>query len=118
MKQRTLNVVGVILIASLTATIAQSKFSGIYSGNVSSKEKFLIAITKGGRALGLSSDSEGFSDALDPSKSTINSAGKLQAVMGDGRTTINATVSSDFTMKGTVKSRSETLRIAGKRTLN
>lgn len=118
MKQRTMNVVALTLIATLTATIAQSKFSGIYSGTVSTKEKFLIAITKGGRALGLSSESEGFNDALNPSKSTINSSGKLQAVMGDGRTTINGTVSSDFSMKGTGKSGSETFRISGKRTLN
>lgn len=118
MKKSTWNLAALTLVATLSGAVAQSKFSGIYSGTVDASDKFLIAITKGGHALGLSNTSKGFRDSLDPSKSTINAAGKLQAVMGDGHTTINATVSSDFTIKGTGKDGSETFRISGKRTLN
>lgn len=106
------------LVATITATIAQSKFSGIYGCIASPNEKVILAITKGGHILGLSNQSRGIREALDPAKSTINADGKIKAAVGDG-TTITATVSSDFKLKGTGKSSGgDTFRITGSRTLN
>jgi hypothetical protein len=118
MKTPAWNLIALTLIATLSATIAQSKFSGIYSAIASPREKVLLAITKGGHILGLSNKSSGLREALDPARSTINADGKIKAVVGDG-TTINATVSSDFKLKGTGKSSDgDTFRITGSRTLN
>lgn len=117
MKQRTLNVVGVILIASLSATIAQSKFSGIYEGGVSSGTRLLVAITKGGRVVGMDSSIEGIKGVLSPAKSTINADGKLKGVAPNG-TSVTATVSSDFKIRGTAKNEGQSFRFTGSRTFN
>lgn len=120
MKTTTAQIVAVCLTATLSVTIAQSKFSGIYPGTASPQtEKVLLAITKGGHVLGLSNSSTGLKEALDPAKSTVNAAGKLKSVTGDGDTSITGTISSDFKFKGTGKdSDGETFRITAKRTLN
>ena len=117
MKKPTWNLVAVTLIATLTATIAQSKFSGIYEGNVSSGARFMVALTKGGRAVGLDSSIEGIKGVLSPAKSTINADGKFKGVAPNG-TTVVATVSSDFKIKGTAKNEGETFRLSGSRTYN
>ena len=106
------------LVATLATTIAQSKFSGIYAGSSSNRNKVIMAITKGGHILGLDSDSEGLVDALNPSKSTVNVDGKLKSVTGDGQFTLTGTISSDFKFKGTGKEGSQTIRITASRTLD
>lgn len=117
MKNSILNLIAVTLVASLSASIAQSKFSGIYSGKSSTGPKFLAAITKGGRVLGIDSTSEGLGDALNPAKSTINASGKLKGVTPSG-TSITATVNSSFKINGTIKTSEGTARLSGKRTFN
>lgn len=103
------------LVVTLTAALAQSKYSGIYGGKISGGGKFLVAITAGGRALGLDSSAEGLKDTLDPAKSTISAAGKLKGVT-PAKATVTASVSSAFKMTGTVKSGGTTVRITGSRT--
>jgi hypothetical protein len=117
MKTSKLNVMAMSFAALVTASIAQSKFSGIYSGSVSSGGSFVAAATKGGRVLGLDSRSNGLREALDPAKSTINAAGKLKAASNSG-TSVTATVYPDFTIKGTIKVDGKTVRITGRRTFN
>lgn len=102
-----------LAIVSITAVIAQSKYSGIYSGG-SGQTKFLLAATNGGRILGLDNTSEGLSDALDPAKSTISADGKIKAVTPAG-TIVSASVSSDYKISATVKSSEGTVRVSGKR---
>jgi len=113
-----MNVMAMSFAALIATSVAQLKFSGIYAGIATPKEKVLLAVTKGGRVLGLGNTSTGLKDALDPARSTINAKGTLKAVTGDGDTTINATVSSDFKLKGTGKSGSDTFRITASRTFN
>lgn len=117
MKTSILNVVAIAFAALIAASVAQSKFSGIYSGSVSSGGSFVAAATKGGRVLGLDNRSNGLREALDPAKSTINAAGKLKAASNSG-TVVTATVYPDFTIKGTIKSGGKTVRITGRRTFN
>jgi hypothetical protein len=115
MKTPQLSVMAMSFAALITASIAQSKFSGIYSGSVSSGESFVAAATKGGRVLGLDSKNNGLKEALDPAKSTINAAGKLKAASISG-TQVTATVYPDFKIKGTIKVGGKTMRISGRRT--
>lgn len=107
----------VSLIATLSATIAQSKFSGIYPGIAGAKEKVLLSITKGGHVFGIGNKGKGLREAIDPNKSTINADGKLKAAVPDG-TSISGTVSADFEFRGTVKDSDGTSRITATRTLN
>lgn len=101
--------------ALVSASIAQSKFSGIYSGSVSSGVKFLAALTHGGRVLALDTSTAGIREALDPARSTINAEGRLKGASSSG-TIVTATVAPDFTIKGTVKTAAGTARISGRRT--
>lgn len=106
------------LAATLSMTIGQSKFSGIYPGSIDGGEKCLLTITKGGHVFGINDSSKGLKHAIDPNKSTINSDGKLKAAIPDG-TSISGTVTSDFKFKGTGKSSDGgTFRITASRTLN
>lgn len=118
MKTSILNVMAMSSAALIATSIAQLKFSGIYAGVATPNEKVVLAITKGGRILGLGNSSKGLRDALDPARSTINAAGKLKAVTGDGETIINGTVSPDFKLRGTGKSGGDTFRITAARTFN
>lgn len=115
MKTHLLKVMAMSFAALISAAIAQSNFSGIYQGSVKSGPKFTLALTKGGRALGLYSNSKGLKDALDPAKSTINSSGRLKGATPSG-SIVTANVSTDFKISGTVKSDDGTFRITGKRT--
>ena len=117
MKTSSTQIVAVCLLATITATIAQSKFSGIYEGNVSSGARLLVAITKGGRVLGMDSSIEGIKGVLSPAKSTINADGKLKGVAPNG-TSVTATVSSDFKIRGTAKNEGESFRFSGSRSFN
>lgn len=117
MKTSKFKVMAMAFAALVTASIAQSKFSGIYSGSVSSGGNFIAAATKGGRVLGLDTKTQGIREALDPAKSTINAAGKLKAASTSG-TQVTATVYPDFTIKGTIKVGGKTMRISGRRTFN
>ena len=103
------------LLASLSLTVAQSKYSGIYSGRVGN-EKFLAAVTSGARVLGLDNTSEGLKDVTNPRKSTVSSKGVLKAVIPNG-TSIAAKLDSSYNLKGTVKSGGQSVRISGKRIL-
>lgn len=117
MKTSIANLVVVSLIASFSATIAQSKFSGIYPGIAGAKEKVLLSITKGGHVFGIGNSGKGLREAIDPNKSSISADGKLKAVVPDG-TSISGTVSANFEFKGTVKDSEGTSRITAKRTLD
>jgi hypothetical protein len=103
------------LLASFTTVVGQKKYSGIYSGKAGSTN-FLAAITAGGRILGLDASAEGIRDALNPSKSTVNSSGKVKGVVPNG-TTLTATINSSFELKGTLKDGTQSVRLSGKRTL-
>lgn len=105
------------LAVMISASIAQSRFSGIYSGNISTGAKFLAALTKGGRVLAMDTGTKGIREALDPGKSTINSDGKLKGASTSG-TIVNGTVFSDYSFKGTVKVGGNTARMTGRRTYN
>lgn len=105
------------VIATLSVTIAQSKFSGIYPGVAGTKEKVILSITKGGHVFGIGNSGKGLKEALDPNKSTINADGKLNAAAPDG-TSISGTVSANFEFKGTVKDSDGTSRITATRTLD
>lgn len=105
------------LFATLSTTIAQSKFSGIYTGSTGDKEKVVLAITKGGNIFGMGNSTRGLKEAIDPTRSSINADGKFKAVVADG-TTLTGTVDSAFQLKGTIKSEEGTSRISGLRTLN
>ena len=101
--------------ALVSASIAQSKFSGIYGGSLSSGGRFLAALTNGGRVLALDSGTEGIREALDPARSTINAAGKIKGAAANG-TVVSATVYSDYTIKGTVTVGGRSARLSGRRT--
>lgn len=115
MKKPIRNFVALSLAATFSATIAQSKFSGIYEGGVSTGGKFVAAFTKGGRGIGLDSSIEGIKGVLAPAKTTITADGKFKGVAPNG-TTVIATVSPDFKIKGTVKNEGQTFRLSGSRT--
>lgn len=106
-----------MLVLSVGAVIGQSQYSGIYTGSDSHNGKFKLALTKGGRCLGLSSFSEGFADAIDPAISTIDAKGKLKGAT-PAKAIINATVSADGKITGTIKEGKITVRITGKRVFN
>lgn len=105
-----------LLAISVSAAIGQAKFSGIYNGSAVGGVKLKVALTKGGRALGLNADSEGFGDVLDPAKSTINAAGKLKGATPKG-VSIDATISGTK-LTGTLKEGKNTVRITAKRVFN
>lgn len=117
MKTSIMNVMAMSFAALISASIAQSKFSGIYSGSISTGVKFLAAITKGGRVLAMDSGTKGIREAIDPARSTISSAGKLKGTSTSG-TIVAGTVYPDFSFKGTVKTGGNTARISGRRTFN
>lgn len=96
------NWVALGLIVSVSATIAQSTFSGIYSGSQANGDKIVIALTKGGRALGLSDASRGVRDTLNPAKSTVSSDGKFKGVTYSGDTVVTGRISSAYKLTGTV----------------
>lgn len=117
MKTLHWNLVALALAATLSATIAQSKYSGIYGLITSDKEKVVFAMTKGGNLFGMGNGTHGLKEAIDPTRSSIDSEGKFKAVVPDG-TTLTGTVDSEFQLKGTIKSDEGTSRISGKRTLH
>jgi len=109
----------VISLASFSALVGQSKYSGIYSGNVAGNEyfyaaKFVAAATAGGRIIGLTEYSEGIHEALDPAKSTVSSNGKVNATAPSG-TSLSATIDSKFRISGTIKASGMTTRLNGNR---
>jgi hypothetical protein len=106
----------VVLSASFSAVVAQQKYSGIYAGKAGGIN-FLAAVTAGGRLLGLDNTSRGLKDALNPSKSTVNSSGTVKGVTPNG-TSLAATINSSFEIRGTLKVGTESVRVSGKRTLN
>lgn len=101
-----------VLAVSVTAVVGQAKYSGIYSGTAQGF-KFLLALTQGGRGLGLDSESEGLGDALNPAKTTVSAKGKIKGSTPKG-VSFNAAVSGEK-ITGTLKSGSTTLRVSGKR---
>lgn len=113
MKSRSITIIAMLLTASISATVAQSQFSGIYKGT-SGRAVFSLALTKGGRALGFDSKIEGPRDALDPAKSTVSAAGKLKAATPTGATIV-ATVSSTYQLRGTIKIDNKTYTLSGNR---
>ncbi len=113
MKTTILTVVTLIVVGSMSASVAQSKYSGIYKGKAAGVT-FLAAITNGGRVLGLNNRCEGLKDALDPARSTITAGGKLKGFTPGG-SSLNASVSSQFVMKGTIKIDGKTYAISGNR---
>jgi hypothetical protein len=115
MNKPTLYLATVVLVSSLTFTIAQSKYSGIYSGNAAGI-KFIAAVTAGGRVLALDNGTEGLRDAVDPTKSTVNSKGAIKAVVPNG-TSLTGTINSSFRMSGTIKNGSQSARFSGNRIL-
>lgn len=94
--------------------LAQSKYSGIYQGRVDNNA-FIVAVTAGGRAFGMDNLSKGLSQALDPAKSTVSAAGKLNARTKSG-TVVTGTITNDGKVKGIVKVGKDTLKLSGKRT--
>jgi hypothetical protein len=115
MKTHALTISALVLTAMATATIAQSKYSGIYSGKVAGKVNFLAAITAGGRLLALDNTTEGLRDATDPAKSTVSATGRVKGSIPNGSSVV-ATVSPKFAITGTIKDGKETIRFSGKRT--
>ena len=103
------------LLAGIGATIAQSKYSGIYSGKVSYGGTFVAAVTKGGRVLASDSTAESLRDVTNPAISTVNASGKLKARTHNGAS-ITGSISSTYRITGTVKSGGSTARFSGKRT--
>jgi hypothetical protein len=108
-------VVSVVLLSSLTFALAQSKYSGIYSGDAAGV-KFLSAITAGGRLLAMDNNTEGLRDATDPNRSTVSSNGTVKAVVPNG-TSLTGNIDSSFRMSGTIKSGGQSARFSGKRIL-
>ena len=115
MKHTCHKLVPLVMMASLSATIAQSDFSGIYIGSFTGG-KFTVALTGGGRALGAATTAEEWGDVLNPAKSTINEDGDLKGATPNGAS-INATVSGK-NVTGTIKEGGKTVRFTGKRTFN
>lgn len=116
MKTSITNAVVACTIATLAATIAQSKFSGIYQGPVSSHGKFIVAATSGGRLFATASDANGLRDAMDPAKSTVSSKGKINGATPGG-TSFTGSISDDFKFTGTGKEKDgTTFRLTGSRT--
>lgn len=116
MKLKKSYILAAVLALSASFAIGQAKYSGIYSGRISNGDKILIAITKGGHALGLDDGGEGFRDALKPAKSTINKKGKFKGKLHDG-TSVVGKVSSSGKFTATVKEGKRTARISAKRIL-
>lgn len=105
-------------VLTLTASLAvgQAKFSGIYSGKISTGYKLLVAITKGGNAIGLDDDAEGLYDTLNPKKSSINAKGKFKGSVPNG-TSVVGKISAAGKLTGTAKSGKRTARLNCKRIL-
>ncbi len=116
MKTKTLCLASAILLAGLGATIAQSKYSGIYSGKVGGRTKCLAAGTAGGRVVAADASVENFRGITDPAKSTVSALGKLKAVTPNGDS-INASINSSYGLSGTVKmhDNGQTVRFSGAR---
>ncbi len=115
MKINLMKVVGLLVIGTVvTAVAGKSKYSGIYE--LSTGDRVILAITKGGHLLSLSNDTS-IADELDPSKSTVSATGKVVGSTQKGLT-VAAQISSDFKVTGTGKQGKRTFRITGSRTLN
>jgi len=117
MKTRIVSSLAVSAAVLISAVVAQSKYSGIYGGNVSTGAKFLAAVTKGGRVLGIDSTTEGIHTALAPSKSTVDSSGHIKGATPDGSSLVG-TINADFKFSGTMKTDRGTARLSGKRIYN
>ena len=116
MKKHILIASAAVLTAMAGASLAQSKYSGIYAGKVGGSVNFLAAVTAGGRLLALDNTSEeGLRDATNPAKSTVSSTGRVKGSTPNG-TSVVATISSKYVITGTVKDGSRTVRLSGKRT--
>lgn len=118
MKTRTTKWMALAAIGLVSAALAQSKYSGIYSGSEVSGTRFLAAITKGGRVLGLDETTRGIRNALDPARSTVSASGHVTGVTRNSDASLDATITADFKIKGTFKSDDGTVRLSGKRTYN
>ena len=114
MKKITVRITALTMVLCATAAFSQSKFSGIYSGKASSVE-FLLALTKGGRAIGADENSDGFRDVLDPAKSKVSRSGKLRGRTPAGASIV-AKITSSGKLTGTLKVDGSTIRLAGQRT--
>jgi len=109
----------VISLASFSALVGQSKYSGIYSGTVTGNEyidyqKILAAATSGGRIIAIGDYSYGLYETLDPARSIVSSEGKVVAATPSG-ISMSATVNSKFQISGTLKQAGMTTRFNGKR---
>ena len=114
MKRITLRITALAMVLCATAAFSQSKFSGIYNGKASSVQ-FLLALTKGGHAIGADENSDGFRDVLDPAKSKVSSSGKLRGKTPAGASIV-AKITSGGKLSGTLKVDGATIRLSGKRT--
>lgn len=117
MKTRTVKTTALVAVALISAALAQSKYSGIYSGSEATGTKFIAAISKGGRVLGLDESTKGIRNAVNPSLSTVDSSGHVKGATQNGAS-LSATITADFTIKGTFKSDDGTVRLNGKRVYN
>jgi streptogramin lyase len=100
-------------LGAVLPVVAQSKYSGIYQGKAGGTA-FIVAVTAGGRVFGTDNGSKGLSQALDPAKSTVSAAGKLNARTKSG-TVVTGTITGDGKVKGIVKVGNETLTLSGAR---
>lgn len=117
MNKITLRISAAAMVLCATAAFSQSKFSGIYSGKASNV-KFLIALTKGGRALGANDTTEeGLKDVLDPKKSKVSKNGSLKAKTPGGASVV-AKINTKGRLTGTIKQPEGTFRVSGKRIYN
>ncbi len=109
MKKAVTNIAVLALLASVSGTIAASKYSGIYIGSSSDHLNLWGAISGGGHFLAVSSGGGGLNSAVNPAKSVVNSSGKLIGASNDG-TTIAGTIDTNFVLKGTYKDGAQTGR--------
>lgn len=109
-----MNILGWLVIASVTSAIAGSKYSGIYDLNAGGK--VLLSITSGGHALSLSNNTD-INSELNPAVSTVNASGKLVGRSNENLSVV-ANIDSNFKLTGTAKIGSKTIRLSGSRTLN
>lgn len=114
MRSPILPLAAMAIVLGSALAFSQSKFSGIYQGKASSV-KFLLALTKGGHAIGADENSEGFRDVLDPARSKVSISGKLRGATPAGASIV-AKISQNGALSGTLKVNGQTIRLTGKRT--
>lgn len=108
-------IIGLFSLAYLQPALSQSKYSGIYRGGLVGEEQdFLLALTVGGRALGLSDGTDGLREALDPARSRVNKKGKFTFRTPDGRV-LAGRISKKGRATGTVREGNRTARFALRR---